>query len=75
MPRTAMPRRCAAGSIRCRIGLHALEIGAGNGALLERLRALGFAELVGIEPSREAAACGARRSACRSIRIECFDPG
>ncbi|MGA2399387.1 MAG: class I SAM-dependent methyltransferase [Steroidobacteraceae bacterium] len=52
----------------------ALEIGAGNGALLERLRTLGFAELVGIEPSREAArsAPAALRS---SIRIECFDPG
>jgi SAM-dependent methyltransferase len=52
----------------------ALEIGAGNGALLERLRTLGFAELVGIEPSREAARA-AHTDLRLSIRIECFDPG
>jgi SAM-dependent methyltransferase len=51
----------------------ALEIGAGNGALLERLRDLGFAELVGIEPSREAAR-SAPADLRASIRIECFDP-
>ena len=52
----------------------ALEIGAGNGAFLERLRALGFSELVGIEPSREAAR-SAPADLRPSIRIECFDPG
>jgi SAM-dependent methyltransferase len=52
----------------------ALEIGAGNGALLARLRILGFAELVGIEPSR-AAARSAPADLHSSIRIECFDPG
>lgn len=52
----------------------ALDIGAGNGALLERLRALGFAELVGIEPSGEAAR-SAPAGVRGSIRIECFNPG
>jgi SAM-dependent methyltransferase len=51
----------------------ALEIGAGNGALLDRLRTLGFAELVGIEPSRQAAG-SAPAALRRSIRIESFDP-
>jgi len=32
-----------------------LEIGAGNGAMLVHLRALGFGHLIGIEPSRAAA--------------------
>ena len=52
----------------------ALEIGAGNGALLERLRALGFAELVGIEPSH-AAAREAPPALRHSIRVKSFDPG
>jgi SAM-dependent methyltransferase len=52
----------------------ALEIGAGNGALLERLRTLGFTELVGIEPSREAAG-SASDEIRHSIRVESFDPG
>jgi SAM-dependent methyltransferase len=51
----------------------ALEIGAGNGALLAHLRALGFAELVGIEPSRQAAR-SAPADVRSSIRVESFDP-
>jgi SAM-dependent methyltransferase len=51
-----------------------LEIGTGNGALLERLQMLGFAELVGIEPSHEAAR-RAPASVRASIRVECFDAG
>jgi SAM-dependent methyltransferase len=34
----------------------ALEIGAGNGAFLRHLREAGFREVIGIEPSRQAAA-------------------
>ena len=52
----------------------ALEIGTGNGALLERLRQLGFAELVGIEPSLEAAR-SASAAIRPSIRVESFDAG
>src|SRR5262249_12382098 len=33
---------------------HALEIGTGTGAFLERLRAAGFADVVGVEPSTAA---------------------
>ena len=51
----------------------ALEIGAGNGALLAHLRALGFSRLVGIEPSR-AAAQSAAPDLRPLIRIESFDP-
>jgi SAM-dependent methyltransferase len=50
-----------------------LEIGAGNGALLEHLRALGFEQLVGIEPSR-AAAQSAVPEVRALIRVESFDP-
>ncbi len=51
----------------------ALEIGAGNGALLWHLRALGFEELIGIEPSRRAA-LSAAPDLRDLIRIESFDP-
>jgi SAM-dependent methyltransferase len=50
----------------------ALEIGAGDGALLAELRRLGFDELVGIEPSR-AAARSAPDELRASIRVETFD--
>ena len=73
MRQAAMPRRCAAGSGRCRIGLQLSRSAPATGALLERLRDLGFAELVGIEPSREAAR-SAPADLRASIRIECFDP-
>jgi SAM-dependent methyltransferase len=49
-----------------------LEIGAGNGALLGHLQALGFGELVGVEPSREAAQ-SADPSVRALIRLESFD--
>jgi SAM-dependent methyltransferase len=49
-----------------------LEIGTGNGALLGSLRAMGFAELIGIEPSR-AAAESAAADVRPMIRIERFD--
>ena len=52
----------------------ALEIGAGNGALLAHLRALGFGELVGVEPSRKAAESTAADLRAL-IRVESFDPG
>lgn len=51
----------------------ALDIGAGNGALLGHLRALGFEETIGIEPSR-AAADAAPAAARPMIRVERFDP-
>lgn len=51
----------------------ALEIGTGNGALLTHLQGFGFGELVGIEPSREAAR-GADRAVRDLIRVESFDP-
>ncbi|HUE11205.1 MAG TPA: class I SAM-dependent methyltransferase [Steroidobacteraceae bacterium] len=50
-----------------------LEIGAGNGALLSHLRALGFGELVGIEPSRDAVKSAAP-DLRGLIRVESFDP-
>ena len=51
----------------------ALDIGAGNGALLAQLRGLGFSETIGVEPSR--AAAGAATEAVRAmIRIERFEP-
>jgi SAM-dependent methyltransferase len=67
-----------AGALRGRIGRlpdHAsvLEIGAGNGALLAHLRALGFEQLIGIEPSREAAT-SAPSDLRALIRVESFDP-
>jgi SAM-dependent methyltransferase len=66
------------GALRARVGLlpdrsSALEIGSGNGALLRHLRALGFAEVIGIEPSREAAQA-AEPELRALIRIETFDP-
>jgi SAM-dependent methyltransferase len=51
----------------------ALEIGAGNGALLEHLQALGFAEVTGVEPSAQAAR-SARPELRPLIRVESFDP-
>jgi SAM-dependent methyltransferase len=51
----------------------ALEIGAGNGALLERLKDLGFAELAGFEPSLEAVRA-APADLRPLIRVACFDP-
>jgi SAM-dependent methyltransferase len=51
----------------------ALDIGAGNGALLEHLRALGFGEVIGVEPSR-AAADAAAAAVRPMIRVERFDP-
>lgn len=51
----------------------ALEIGTGNGALLGHLRAMGFTEVTGIEPSRAAADC-ASPEVRRLIRVEPFDP-
>jgi SAM-dependent methyltransferase len=51
----------------------ALEVGAGNGALLLHLRALGFERLIGIEPSRDAAQSAAP-DLRDLIRVESFDP-
>jgi SAM-dependent methyltransferase len=51
----------------------ALEIGTGNGALLAHLRALDFEQVVGIEPSREAAQAAAPEVRAL-IRVENFDP-
>ena len=51
----------------------ALDIGAGNGALLSHLRAFGFSEVVGIEPSRDAVN-SATPDLRDLIRIESFDP-
>jgi SAM-dependent methyltransferase len=50
-----------------------LEVGAGNGALLAHLRSLGFEQLVGIEPSRDAAQ-SASPDLRGLIRVESFDP-
>ena len=50
----------------------ALEIGTGNGALLAHLRAFGFMEVLGIEPSR-AAADSAAPDVRPMIRVESFD--
>jgi SAM-dependent methyltransferase len=52
----------------------ALEIGAGNGAFLAQLRSLGFAEVIGIEPSI-AAVRDAAPEVRPLIRVESFDPG
>lgn len=52
----------------------ALELGCGNGALLTRLRALGFESVVGIEPSREAV-LAAPPGVRELIRVEAFDAG
>jgi SAM-dependent methyltransferase len=49
----------------------ALEIGTGNGALLGHLRAMGFTEVIGIEPSR-AAADSAEPTVRPLIRVESF---
>jgi SAM-dependent methyltransferase len=51
----------------------ALEIGTGNGALLEHLSAMGFAEIMGIEPSI-AAVRDAAPEMRPLIRIGSFDP-
>lgn len=51
----------------------ALEVGTGNGALLPHLIDAGFAEVVGIEPSREAAQ-SAPPGVRAHIRVETFDP-
>ena len=51
----------------------ALEIGAGNGALLVHLRAMGFAEVTGIEPSI-AAVRDAAPETRPLIRVGSFDP-
>jgi SAM-dependent methyltransferase len=51
----------------------ALEIGTGNGALLKHLRALGFAQAIGIEPSIEAVRA-AEPEVAPLIRVESFDP-
>ncbi|MDE3011567.1 MAG: class I SAM-dependent methyltransferase [Pseudomonadota bacterium] len=51
----------------------ALEIGSGNGALLPHLIDADFAEVVGIEPSREAAQSAPPDVRAR-IRVETFDP-
>src|SRR5579862_4850171 len=74
--------RCAAASYAAAIAARlprlswrrsALEIGAGNGALLEHLQALGFDEVLGFEPS--AAAAQAATPALRPrIRVAPFDP-
>jgi SAM-dependent methyltransferase len=50
----------------------ALEIGTGNGALLAHLRAMGFSEVTGIDPSR-AAADSAAPAVRPMIRVESFD--
>ena len=52
----------------------ALEIGAGNGALLTHLRSLGFAEVIGIEPSI-AAVRDAAPEVRPLIRVRSFGPG
>ena len=51
----------------------ALEIGAGNGALLSHLRAQRFEQIIGVEPSRDAAQ-SAPADLRGLIRVECFDP-
>jgi SAM-dependent methyltransferase len=51
---------------------NALEIGAGNGAFLAYLRELGFEQVVGIEPSRDAALSAAVELR-DLIRVESFD--
>lgn len=51
----------------------ALEIGCSNGALLGRLAALGFEQVVGFEPSAAAAAAAPAEHKGR-IRVASFDP-
>ncbi len=56
-----------------RHGGTALEIGAGSGAFLQELLDLGFAEVIGVEPSHDAVA--AAPAALRPhLRIGVFDP-
>jgi SAM-dependent methyltransferase len=50
----------------------ALEIGAGNGSFLSHLREMGFAQLVGVEPSGHAANAAAP-DVRPLIRVETFD--
>ena len=52
----------------------ALDIGAGDGAFLERLLELGFSDVLGLEPSR-AARRGAPAHVQALIREESFEPG
>jgi len=52
----------------------ALEIGAGNGAFLRHLRKAGFREVIGIEPSRQAAD-QADETIRPLIRLEMFQAG
>ena len=52
----------------------ALDIGAGDGAFVERLLQLGFSDVVGLEPSR-AARAGAPAHLQELIREEPFEPG
>jgi SAM-dependent methyltransferase len=51
----------------------ALEIGAGNGALLAHLRGMGFADVIGIEPSIEAVH-DATPEVRPLLRVRSFDP-
>ena len=53
--------------------LSALNIGAGNGAFLAELRSFGFSDLIGIEPSSDAAKA-APADLRPLIRVETFDP-
>ncbi|KMO21147.1 hypothetical protein SQ03_04125 [Methylobacterium platani JCM 14648] len=52
----------------------ALEIGAGTGIFLDELLALGFSEVVGIEPSHEAVAA-APAPLRPHLRVGVFEPG
>ena len=52
----------------------ALDIGAGDGAFLERLLELGFSDVLGLEPSH-AARRGAPAQVQALIREESFEPG
>jgi SAM-dependent methyltransferase len=74
--------RCAAASYAESLQLYAdrlpdrtsaLEIGAGNGALLSHLRKLGFDQVIGIEPSRDAAQ-SASPDLRALIRVQTFNP-
>jgi SAM-dependent methyltransferase len=74
--------RCAAASYAAAIAARlprlalrdsALEIGTGNGALLEALDEMGFAEVVGFEPSAAAVAAAPPATRAR-IRVAPFDP-
>ncbi len=66
----ATPRHCAPRLGRAARPESALEIGTGNGALLAHLRALGFAEVLGIEPSLAAVGFGGARCAAADPRRE-----